>query len=557
MSEKQVRRGSSLLPEAGGAWAVFFMAAACKSQFMSGYRSTDFEVHRNWLAVTNLPFNQWYTESTSEWTLDYPPFFAVFQYVLGFFAKLVDPGMLNIQEEPYESYKTIYFMRLSVIVTDVFLLLGLCCLLKSLRYAMCPHDYSPIPSAVYALVVGSPGLFLLDHMHFQYNGWLTGLLLASLGYITRGVSTLQRLSVSKDADAASDESQAHRDVLCGAAAYAFLLCCKHIYLYIAPVFFIFLLRAYCFKQTDSGSLSFAPTRFISLGFTIVTIMALAFGPIMLSNRFFEMVTRLFPFGRGLTHAYWAPNVWALYSFADIVLAKILRKKVGTGAVGGLAQVVEMAALPNIKPKVTFALTLLVYLPLLAFVWKKPVAPLFAAYCALGNAIAFTFGWHVHEKAILGVTLPLAAVAASIRDRRLLANWRWLSAVANFSILPLLPRPQDQFIAVFFGMAALLYEGALARTICRSWGENYKRTADSLPLPLKILCMCTWTIFFICALGWYALPMVLPRLEFLPLMITSVACACLVLPNFFMLFINISRIASELTTHKVWTKSKDE
>ncbi|XP_026748267.2 probable dolichyl pyrophosphate Glc1Man9GlcNAc2 alpha-1,3-glucosyltransferase isoform X2 [Galleria mellonella] len=491
-------------------WQIALIVTTVKIFFIPLYRSTDFEVHRNWLAIThNLSIDQWYYDSTSEWTLDYPPFFAWLEYILSHMAKWFDPKMLHVTNLNYDSDMTILFQRLSVMALDLIYILGV----KS-----CSNLIGNGKLLVFILLVSNPGLLMVDHIHFQYNGLLYGFLLLSISNMIT-----------------SNYIQA-------ATWFAVLLNLKHIYAYVAPVYIVYLLRAYCFTISSSDGIhtpwySFSITNLFKLAITVTIVFILSFGPFI--DHLPQLLSRLFPFKRGLCHAYWAPNFWALYNFGDKVLQQILPKlginvpKLEASMTGGLVQEYDHIVLPTIKPWMTFILAGFSMLPALIKLWclcadRRYRALSFIRCLIVCATCSFMFGWHVHEKAILMLLIPLSFMSVlGDEDGKLFLI---ISTVGHYSLFPLLYPKNLLAIKIFmllthtaigFGNIPSLYEVPQ-----KSKSSKRRRAFMRLPMLSHIESLYIYGLLILCIYenvlhAAFGLDRTLP---FLPLMLTSVYCS---------------------------------
>ncbi|CAN8006608.1 unnamed protein product [Ixodes hexagonus] len=506
--------------------SIALSVTCVKLLLITAYRSTDFEVHRNWLAITHsLPTSKWYFESTSEWTLDYPPLFAWFEYFLSLAARLADPAMLQLKNLNYASAATVYFQRLSVILSDLVFIYAVwtwrCLVAPSKKKPSSGNGADPWfePATVLAMLfLWNPGLLLVDHIHFQYNGFLHGTLLLAAARLFQGRAIEATFW------------------------FAVLLYLKHIYLYVAPVFFVYLLRSYCFASTSEAGkynwiCSFRPARFLQLAGTVILVSVVSLWPFLSQTQLAQLGQRLFPFKRGLCHAYWAPNWWAVYAASDRVMALSglmpnSTAEAGASTTAGLVRDSSFVFLPDVRPGCTFVLTLLFQLPALWGLWKRPRDQwLLLRALVLCSLSAFLFGWHVHEKAVL---MPiLLATPLALRSSEDATIFVLLSAAGHCSLFPLLFQPAETpikgllvLLHIVYAICALSKLHGNGRDATRRLGR-VQRCGDLLA-PGEWLGMSVLALILVYAELVHPFTPVAKRLQFLPLLLTSVSCAvCIV------------------------------
>lgn len=409
---------------------LFFLSTCIKILLFPAYRSTDFDVHRNWLAITkNLPVSQWYFDDvngTTVHTLDYPPSFAFFEYfwssnpitkkIFQYYYHRVHGSDSAENERCLEllpdsdnspSVFCVYFQRSTVILSDFIFLIGAIFASYSLFYTVTSHRQEQDTSSkglstqqqqqfnkfnsqqtrsfsiATLLIVFNPGIMILDHVHFQYNGMLLGFLLISMGFLNLGMSSS---SILQTAD--NEKRKIKWDIL-GAIFFAVLITMKHLYMTLAPLYFVYLLRHCCFTPTSRNTLnsinskigktrelSFSMKAFCKLSIVTATCLITPFLPFCLSSstysiqsQLIQILKRLFPFARGLCHDYWAANVWALYLFFQKILlfisTKLLRNDTFTEVLLKLLPVDS-----EIPPSATAILLLLSLMPALILTWTR-------------------------------------------------------------------------------------------------------------------------------------------------------------------------------------------
>ncbi|CAK7901020.1 dolichyl pyrophosphate Glc1Man9GlcNAc2 alpha-1,3-glucosyltransferase [[Candida] anglica] len=508
---------------------IWIVSLSLKALLFFAYHSTDFDVHRNWLAITyHLPISRWYVEDTSQWTLDYPPFFAYFEWVLSHLVPQIvkDDGCLDIVEKGAYGLPTVLFQRLTVIVSEVVLFASLQWYVNTSQDSLSAKNRAFV---VASSLILSPGLLIIDHIHFQYNGMMYGFFIFMI--------TSARLK---------------RYLLVG-FWFSLLLCFKHIYLYVAPAVFIFLLRAYCLDLQFDKQKSFLNnlinlvrwTELFKLSSVVITVFTVAFGPFVYHGSMSNLLSRLFPFSRGLTHAYWAPNIWAIYSFFDrlfiyvykqVPLSRSLLVKVFqfdpmvlevaelvNSSTRGLVGDIELVILPTITPQLTFLLTLFYQIMALVPLFLQPTYHRFIGAITLCAYDSFLFGWHVHEKAILLVIFPMTLLVTT--DKRLLGPFNLLVSCGYTSLFPLIYTSAEWPVKVVYTLLwYIIYYFNFGKIV-----KIPKQTGDLGGIILDrvtngyILGLCPiFTIVTIIDIFEHHFE-VLRKLEFMKLMIVSVYC----------------------------------
>lgn len=181
---------------------------------------------------------------------------------------------------------------------------------------------------------------------------------------------------------------------------------------------------------------------------------------------------------------------------------------------GLVGDSELSILPKILPITTLILTVLSQAPILYQLWKNPTHDKFMQALILCGYGSFLFGWHVHEKAILMILVPLSLISCT--DKYHARFYYILSCIGSFSLFPLLFNSAELITKVVIAVSYALIAPMLINNMLKSKRQTLQFTKiESIYLKgLVVLFLVVTCLEF----------MDQSQYEFLPLMMNSVYSA---------------------------------
>lgn len=107
-------------------------------------------------------------------------------------------------------------------------------------------------TALMGILLANFGLLVIDHIHFQYNGILFGILLISISKIL------------------------NEQFLQSAFYFTILLNMKHIFVYLSPIYIVYLLKFYCLR--NAKNFMEIVRNLTKLALITIAVTLFAFGP---------------------------------------------------------------------------------------------------------------------------------------------------------------------------------------------------------------------------------------------------------------------------------------
>ncbi|KJR87295.1 alpha-1,3-glucosyltransferase [Sporothrix schenckii 1099-18] len=406
----------------------------------------DYEAQRHWMEITTaLPVSQWYFHDLDWWGLDYPPLTAYHSWLLGKVGGLMDASWFALHtSRGLETPALKIFMRATVFVSEYLVYIPAVVIFVR-RFSRLSGVASWTASVALVAVLLQPSTILIDHVHFQYNTVMLGLVTASMSSMLAG------------------------RLLWAAVFFVAALGFKQMALYYALPVFAFLLGTCVFPRINVGRL---------LGVAAVTVVAFALLLLPL------VAGTIYDQRRGIrAHAGLPANaVVPLPLFADVLETYLDPKAFYYPVVEQLVQmvhrvfpvarglfedkvanfwcaanvVIKLRAYPDaLLQRAALVATLASILPPNLILFLRP-SRLLLPYAFAATAWGFfLFSYQVHEKSVLLPLLPTTLLLAG--HGGLSGSTRAWVGFANllgaWTMFPLLKRVD---LAVPYGVLTLLW-----------------------------------------------------------------------------------------------------